>query len=166
MFRTRLLRSGSRHGHRQQKRNILGSLLPLDVNVGKKHRLYKKSRNSTDPKAKETFKIFKKSVEKDIKHARVDYVNNHVIDGLHQGNTKPFYKYIKSLKNDNIGLAPLTSGADLVTDPHQKAEIMLEEFSSVVTHEDTEATPWLGPAKKKMPNIKVTDRGWSQETTA
>ena len=115
-----------------------------------------KSRNSTDPKAKETFKIFKKSVEKDIKHARVDYVNNHVIDGLHQGNTKPFFKYIKSLKNDNIGLAPLKSGASLVTDLLQKAEIMLEEFSSVFTQEYTDAIPWLGPAKKTMPNIKVT----------
>ena len=46
-----------------------------------------------------------------------------------------------------------------MTDPLQKAEIMLEEFSSVFTHEDTEAIPWLGPAKKKMPNIKVTEAG-------
>ena len=59
------------------------------------------------------------------------------------------------MKNDNIGLAPLKLGADLVTYLHQKAE----EFSSVFTHEDTEAIPWLGPAKKKMPNIKVTEAG-------
>ena len=63
----------------------------IDENVEKKHRLYKKSRNSTDPKTKETFQVLKKSVEKDIKYAKANYVNNHVIDGLHQRNTKPFF---------------------------------------------------------------------------
>ena len=38
-----------------------------------------------------------------------------------------FFKYIKSLKYVNIGIAPLKSGADLVTEPLRKGEIMLEE---------------------------------------
>ena len=45
-----------------------------------------------------------------------------------------------------------------MTDPHQKAEIMLEELQCLHA-EDTEAIPWLRPAKKKMPNIKVTKAG-------
>ena len=35
----------------------------------------------------------------------------------------------------------------------------MEEFSSVFTHEDTNSIPWLGPAKKKITDVKVSVEG-------
>ena len=63
------------------------------------------------------------------------------------------------MKNDNVGLAPLKKGVDLVTDPQKKAEILLDEFSSVFTKEDQSSIPWLGPAKHKIDKIEVTTAG-------
>ena len=96
---------------------------------------------------------------REVKQARSDYLNNQVLDGLESGNTKLFYRYIKSLKNDNTGLAPLKSGAKLVTASQEKADILLEEFSSVFTKEDTDFIPWQGPASQKIDEITVTENG-------
>ena len=78
---------------------------------------------------------------------------------MEQGNTKPFYRYVKSLKNDNTGLSSLKKGTKLVTSAQHKADLLLEEFSSVFTKEDTESIPWLGPAKSKIDDITVTENG-------
>ena len=125
----------------------------------KKHRMYKQQKNCDDPKKKRAFRSFKNSIEREIRHSRTEFVNTQVLGGLDKGNTKPFYKYVKSLKHDNVGLAPLKSGADLVTDSKQKAELLLEEFSSVFTQENTESIPWLGPAKEKIGKINITVQG-------
>ena len=78
---------------------------------------------------------------------------------LDKGNTKPLYRFVKSLRNDNIGLAPLKDGPALETSAQKKSEILLQEFSSVFTREDLESIPWLGPAKSKMEDIDVTSEG-------
>ena len=78
---------------------------------------------------------------------------------MEQGNTKPFYRYVKALKKENSGLAPLKVGGKLVTSPQQKADVLLEEFSSVFTQEDKESIPWLGPALKTIEDITVTTNG-------
>ena len=89
----------------------------------------------------------KKSVTKEIRQTKTRYINEHVVGGLEKGNSKPFFKYIKSLKNESIGLAPLKHGPILETSAKEKADIFLKEFSGVFTHEDTSSIPWLGPAK-------------------
>ena len=68
-------------------------------------------------------------------------------------------KYIKSLRTDNLGLAPLKSGATLVTTPHGKAELLLNEFSSVFTKEEVTSIPWLGPARAKIPALTINSEG-------
>ena len=60
---------------------------------------------------------------------------------------------------DNLGLAPLKSGASLVTAPQEKAELLLNEFSSVFSNEDVTAIPWLGPASAKIPNLTINSDG-------
>ncbi len=54
----------------------------------KKHRLYRKAKKSKDPKHMTQFKNFKKSVQKDIKKAHIRFINEHVVGGLEEGNTK------------------------------------------------------------------------------
>jgi hypothetical protein len=44
-----------------------------------------------------------------------------------------FWKYIKSRKNDNIGVSPLKSNGKLVSNSKGKAEILIQQFKSVFT---------------------------------
>ena len=99
--------------------------------------MYNTQKNSSDPSAKTKFRLFKKLVEKEAKKKRIDYINNQVIDSLNKGNTKPFFRYVKSLKNDSVGLAPLKSGPDLVTDP-QKKQNFYWRSSVVYSHMKTQ----------------------------
>ena len=53
------------------------------------------------------YKTFKKLCKKEFKQAEVDYINTIIQNGLDNINTKPFWKYIKSKRQDNIGTPPL-----------------------------------------------------------
>ena len=48
-------------------------------------------------------------------------------------NDKPFWKYIKSKRQDARGIAPLKKGANLISDSKGKAELLLNQFKSVFT---------------------------------
>ena len=62
-----------------------------------------------------------------------EYINNTITQGLQTNNSKPFWKYIKSRKQDNIGVAPLKKNGSLVCDSKEKTEILLDQFQSVFT---------------------------------
>jgi hypothetical protein len=47
------------------------------------------------------------------------------------GSTKPFWKYIKSKRQDAGGIAPLKKGANLISDSKGKAELLLDQFKSI-----------------------------------
>ena len=68
---------------------------------------------------------YKKQMVKEVKRAKVCYVNERMLGELEDSNTKPFYRYIKSLRMDNIGLPPLKSANTLVTSARDKATILL-----------------------------------------
>ena len=42
-----------------------------------------------------------------MRKAEWEYINNTITQGLQTNNSKPFWKYIKSRKQDNIGVASL-----------------------------------------------------------
>ena len=55
------------------------------------------------------------------------------MEGLQNNNSKPFWKYIKSKKQDSIGVAPLKDHGKLFNDAKDKAEILVKQFQSVFT---------------------------------
>ena len=66
--------------------------------------------------------------------AEREYINNTKTQGLQTNNSKPFRKYIKSRKQDNIGVAPL-----------KKADILLDKLQSVIPRYGGSAPPRLDP---------------------
>ena len=36
----------------------------------------------------------------------MNYINSAILEGMEKNNTKPFWKYVKSRKQDNIGVSP------------------------------------------------------------
>ena len=67
-----------------------------------------------------------------------------IVGVLMDGDTKPFWTYLKTLKQDCIDLLPLRHGGALYTAGKDKARIVLKEFGSVFTIEDISCILWLG----------------------
>ena len=50
-------------------------------------------------------------------------MNGILQNGLESGNNKPFWKYVKSPKQDTFGIAALKSNGNVITDSLSNAEI-------------------------------------------
>ena len=125
----------------------------------KKHRMYRKAKASRDPEKMVQFKEYRKQFSKDCKKTRAEYVNRRVIGGLEEGDSKPFWHFIKSLRQDNIGVPPLGRHGKLFSGPADKARILLDEFKSVFTVEDKTFIPWLGPSAPTVPPPHIQTAG-------
>jgi hypothetical protein len=68
-----------------------------------------------------------------MRKAEWDYINSTINEGLQSNNSKPFWKYIKSKKQDNIGVSPLKQGVQLVTNSKEKAEILINKGNNKIT---------------------------------
>ena len=73
---------------------------------------------------------------------------------------KKFWGFIKSLKKDSSGTAPLKEDGVLISDAKGKADILNRQYASVFTEEDISTVPDLGPSPfPKMPHPTVTQKG-------
>ena len=68
--------------------------------------------------------------------------------------------FIKSLRNDSSGVAPLRDNGTLKSTPLEKADILNKQFSSVFVNDNDKDYPDLGPNNiPSMPKINVTQKG-------
>ena len=126
----------------------------------KKQRLYNKAKTENN---KGNNKSFKRDTLKAIRKVRWNYINNKLQNALEQGDSGPFWRYIRSQKQDNVGISPLKDGGKLHTDSIKRAEILSNQFKSVFTHEYTTAIPHLqGPDYPTIPSLEVTPLGVTQ----
>ena len=125
----------------------------------KKHRLYKKAKASGDPAQWQKFLDTKKQNKTDIKRARMKYINDRVVGDLENGNSKPIWRYLKSLRQDSFGVPALKVNGKLFTSAKDKARLLLQEFCSVFTIEDVSVIPWLGRLPVKITPIQVQSFG-------
>jgi hypothetical protein len=73
-----------------------------------------------------------------MRKAEYKYINDRIQEGLKNNDSKPFWRYIKARKQDNIGVSPLKE--TLTSDSLQKANILLQQFQSVFTKEQVNET--------------------------
>jgi len=99
----------------------------------KKARLYKRAKKSGNWS---NYRKCQKECKKLIRKEEWSHVNNIINQGLEKNNTKPFWNYVKSKKEDNVGIAPLREHGRLITDCKGRAEILLKQFQSVFTKDD------------------------------
>ena len=104
----------------------------------KKNRLYKKAKKTNNWK---NYNMTKKETKKALRRSEWAYINENIINGLSEKNNKPFWKYIKSKKQDNIGVAPLKNKGKIHSDSQTKAEILINQFKSVFTKRTNAETP-------------------------
>ena len=104
----------------------------------RKARLYKRAKKTKN------WTRCRKCQRDSKRELRKAYINNTINDGLKQNNSKPFWKYVKSKKEDNIGVSPLKSlksGNHLVKDGKGKAEKLIDQFQSVFMKDDGDSIP-------------------------
>ena len=80
--------------------------------------------------------------------------------GVDEGKSKPFWRYIRSLRQNNIGVSPLKNGGKLEPDGLQKAEILSHQFKSVFTNEDKISVDRLSvPNFPQIDSLVVAQKG-------
>ena len=80
--------------------------------------------------------------------------------GLDQGDTKPFWKYVRAQRQDNIGVAPFLDNGVLHTDSLSKACILNKQFVSVFTREEVTDIPKLhGPNYPDITDLGISTEG-------
>ena len=106
------------------------------------------------------YKSCKKQVTQQMRKARSDYVNNIIESAFQEADTKPFWKFIRFKRGENIGVAPLKSQGKLFADGRSKAEIPNNQFKPVFTEEKSSDIPTpYGPNFPPIGNIQVTING-------
>ena len=104
----------------------------------RKNRLHKQARKTN---RWNNYRQFQRECKRAFRRAEWSYANNVIQDGLAQNNTKPFWRYVKSKQQDNIGVSPLKRYGVLHSDNKSKAEILLNQFSSVFTRAISQVMP-------------------------
>ena len=123
----------------------------------KKQRLYRQAKKT---KKWTNYRQFQKECKRTLRRAEWDYINTNILEGLNNNNTKPFWKYVKSKKQDSFGIAPLKSGNKMVSDSKSKANILVKQFQSVFTiNKPGELPKTSKTAKHKISPIKIKTEG-------
>ena len=97
----------------------------------RKARLFKKAKKK--PNNWTSYRKCQKECKQKLRKAEWNHINKVINEGLRNNNTKPFWNYAKSKREDNIGIAPLKSKGKLVSNPKERAELLVDQFQSVFT---------------------------------
>ena len=121
--------------------------------IQKKHKLMQLAKKTGIPSDWTKYKQHKSTTQKQVRQAHWNYVNAILNESLEHGNNKPFWKYIKARRNDNIGVAAIKNNGILYHDSKTKAELLNHQFMSVFTmDDDTDHLPTM--SHPKYPNIE------------
>ena len=99
-------------------------------------------------------------VKRELRDAERVYVNCILQNGLESGNNKPFWKYVKSQKQETFGSSALKSNGNMITDSLSKAEILNSQFKSVFTPQSGNTFPQLpGTQCPKIKPLHISEYG-------
>ncbi|XP_056021984.1 uncharacterized protein LOC130054910 [Ostrea edulis] len=81
----------------------------------------------------ENYRHFQRECKKAFRRAEWSYVNNTIQKGLTNNNTKPFWSYVKSKQQDNVGVSPLKRKGQLFRDSYScetQLAVTIEDLTS------------------------------------
>ena len=112
--------------------------------VRKKQRLYNLAKQKNTAEACNNFKNFRRLTKQCINHARNNYISSILSDNMTE-NPKKFGKYVKSQRQDSVGIPTLTAQGRHCSSNFGKASILNEFFQSVFTKENVDDMPETAP---------------------
>ena len=99
-------------------------------------------------------------VKRKLRGAERVYVNGILQNGLESGNNNPFWKYVKSQKQETFGISALKSNGNVITDSLSKAEILNSQFKSVFTPQSGNTFPQLpGTQFPQIKPLHISENG-------
>ena len=111
--------------------------------IRKKGRRFKKAKKSEMDEDRPRYLDIEQMVKRELGGAERVYVNGILQNGLESENNKPFWKYVKSPKQETFGISALISNDNVITDSLSKAEILNSQFKSVFTPQSGNTFPQL-----------------------
>ena len=99
---------------------------------GKKQRVYNRARTSDSPLDWSKYHDLKRQCQREYRQAFNNYISS-LIDPNSNKVTKRLRSFIKSRKQDNTGIGPLIHQGTMFTDSKDKANVLVDYFSSVFT---------------------------------
>ena len=97
-------------------------------------------------------------VKRELWGAEKVYVNGILQNGLESWNNKPFWKYVKSQKQETFGISAFKSNGNVITDSLSKAEILNSQFKSVFTPQSGITFPQLpGTQFSKIKPLHISE---------
>ena len=126
----------------------------------KKQRLFNLARRTHKRHHWEKYKSHKRSTLKALRRARWSYIDNILQLSLDSKDPKPFWRFIKSQRQDSVGVSALKHEGRLYSDSKTKAELLNSQFKSVFTREDTEHIDKLfGPNYPTIDPLVINTKG-------
>ena len=100
-------------------------------------------------------------MQKTIQKSEWDHINSIISEGFENKHSKPFWKYMTSKKQDNIGVAPLKRYGGLTNESKEKAGILNNQFKYVFTKPKPNISTTILPqrAGSTIQNLKITVEG-------
>ena len=103
--------------------------------IRNKGRHFKKAKKSGMDEDRARFLDIEQMVKRELRDAERVYVNGIIQNGIESGNNKPFWKYVKSPKQETFGISALKSNS------LSKAEILNSQFKSFFTPQSGNTCP-------------------------
>ena len=130
----------------------------LKKSMKQKHKLMQLAKKTGIPSDWTKYKQHKGITQKQVRQAHWNYANAILNMSLEHGNNKPFWKYIKERRNDNIGVAAIKNNGILYHDSKTKAELLNNQFKPVFTmDDDTDHLPTMSHLKCCCSSVVVDD---------
>ncbi len=118
--------------------------------------MYNTPKSQNKKKQWKQYSTHKNETRKAIRSARWNYINKILLIGLNENNTKPFWKYAKTSKQETIGVAPFPKDGELKRDSKGKAEILIDQFKSVFTlDKENDSSSMEGPKYPTIDNLTI-----------
>ena len=117
---------------------------------------------ASKPDLRKRYDESRKSFQRALKQAHWKYINDILCTSLEEGNSKPFFRYVKSKREDNVGVSPLKENGTLHSTPSKKCEILAEQFRSVFTNDKNDPLSGErlhGPSYPPIGELVVRDEG-------
>ncbi|XP_028403960.1 uncharacterized protein LOC114526557 [Dendronephthya gigantea] len=121
----------------------------LKTALRKKKRLYNNYKKSGKACDKEKYRAFQKLFQINMKKAQDEFIADTLNSDL-KDKPKKFWSYIKSKRQDQVGIPPLKENGLVKTDSASKAEILSNQFQQVFTQEDLTSIPNKGHSEIPM----------------
>ena len=134
----------------------------LKKQIAKRNAMFKKFKQTRNQEDCRKYKQLRKTTQKNLRKAHWEHINSTLDESLKSGNSKPFWKYVKAKRVDNVGVSGLKENGILHEDSKTKASLLLKQFSSVFTKEDNSVPlPHIeNPTDyPNIENIKVNEKG-------